>query len=203
MAQTGVVVGRSWWRWIQVPACWVTLGKFLNLFRLCFIFCKIGILIIILTLQDGYWGPKINVNKGLCKVWKDYHAVVIMLLQACPRSHSHTAGIWTRSPDSEARALRCTSVIHLPMLRDVPADSSLSLLCSYPLPGAEGGVLVRARYMWGDNQACDSKLLSTSFLPPPMLSFIHSFIHSTNIYWAPGPCGHGGDWDKTLPRSRG
>lgn len=39
---------------VQVPACCVTLGKSLDLSSLCFLFCKMGILIIIPTLQDGY-----------------------------------------------------------------------------------------------------------------------------------------------------
>jgi len=38
---------------IQNPACYITLGKSLDLSSLCFLICKVGILIILPTLQDG------------------------------------------------------------------------------------------------------------------------------------------------------
>ena len=39
---------------IQIPACYMTLGKSLDLSNLCFLICKMGILIILPTLQDGF-----------------------------------------------------------------------------------------------------------------------------------------------------
>lgn len=39
---------------IQIPAFCVTLGKSLDLSSLCFLICKMGILIITPTLQDGF-----------------------------------------------------------------------------------------------------------------------------------------------------
>ena len=39
---------------IQIPACYMTLGKSLDHSNLCFLICKMGTLIILPTLQDGF-----------------------------------------------------------------------------------------------------------------------------------------------------
>lgn len=101
----------------------------------CFFSCKMGILVVIPTLQDGYWGPTIDVNKGLCELGEDYYALVI-LLQACPRSHSSWATQLGFGPGLPVlRPEPCALLHHPPSpAQGRPADASLPSLLQPP-PG--------------------------------------------------------------------